>query len=585
MLVGAGLFGVSWNSLDLIGVSQAAPRSERPGADGASEHVQGGDATTEPEGGQAQGDGAQPAGIPDSSPRVRIAVIDALSGEPILVFRYRVDLDQSRRKVGARSIRLTPPPPWIVGEGREVDIQARPDKDLLWVIAPGYQDFHGDLPEPDPSTGLMLVGLTPTVELAGRVLLDGVPAAGIHLRAIARNSVANPSGSLEAISDVEGRYTIQGLSGDWVRVEARDGAGRVADRTLCIRGQMRLEVDPLELLPMAAVGVHVVVEPGDSLEQLRLSLIDRAFASLHRPLPMGRQGGTEEWLQERASWISFQNLLRFGSSTDASGRASFAELAPGEYLLALNAPIHGPGRLLPQPVSLTLAAGELREVRFDLSRAGLVPLDLTVTAGDRDLRAWSVALWHPHRQTHWHSDGHIPLRRLDGSGRVQADVPVMEGAWIQLTSRASVSLMHPAYRLDLPAGAGVSATVEFPLADLELRLPSDFVLPEPALLFVDFTPAELPPQHPPQAAQVVRRLRLSLGDPGHPVRHGYERPSPDTVRLGPFLAQRGELRVRIFEDPSGQTPYFTARQEHLPIYEHTLAVAFEAGEYLPIALP
>lgn len=506
---------------------------------------------TDPEGTEAHPPGT--GGILvilESADRVRLAVVDASSGEAILSFGHRVDPGQgSRAPRGETWYGMTPGPLRTHQDG-QVEIEARPGHDRLSVVAKGYGEFEGDVPAPDPATGLARVELRPGSGLTGRVVHAGEPLDQVTLRAIHTSSSTPAWGWPSATSEPGGRFHMEGVPPGPIRLEAKGAEGRVAVHDLLLPPNEVFDIGDLELGPPAFLVVRLLREPGEGLAEISVGL------------------------------QSTYGDPRKSAITDEFGRARLGDIPAGSYRLQLFLDVEP----APLPIAVTLAPGELREVQFDLTRSALARLELQVRAGSRDLAGWRVEL-RPQVQVLYGTFQSISLGTLDGSGRLRAEVRALEGARLLLRTPGGVPLTHPTRRLDLPAGAEVNVSVDFALADLELRFPDRLALPERTRLFVQ----QLSPEYNPEVSiftgRVSRQVRLTPDTDGDLAGQGFHRPAHGIVRLGPFFAGSGDIQVRLVEDTGDRTHFAIAGPDAHLLYEHTFRAHLETGAPTVITLP
>jgi len=367
----------------------------------------------------------------------RFVVVDAASRAPVERFGIEIGYDGvSASRSGWRKDARPEP---VEHRNGEVELPARPGQDVYTVVAPGYLRNKDEVRHESPESRRQVVELLRGGAIVGRVVDAGSPAAEVGVRLVPGRLVSGgpttsrfaENGTVQTTrTDAQGRFRFDALEPGTFRVLAR-GADGFVERVpveLGLAGDQ--DLGDLELLAWATILGRVLVPPRRSA------------------------GGLEVELQDP--------LAPEKTTTDAEGRFRFGELTAGEHRLVV--------REVPRELAhgasatVTLAAGEAKEVEIDARDRGTCDVELRIELPGRTAEGLRVSLYPVVP-----GDG-IVLGTTDAGGRVAGWAPAWGEARVEIATEG-LTLRHPTARLLLELDRDVEATVRFDVGGFVLELP------------------------------------------------------------------------------------------------------------------
>ncbi len=458
-------------------------------------------------------------------------VIDAERGEPVERFGLEILRNNGSRAKPHVFTSLGAPPRAADHPRGEVELDARPGIDAFVLHAPGYRPLQGEIEHESDSDHVQILRVDHGASLRGRALLDGAPLARAtvklsrgslekfrttgpvdvsHLSAEERARVTErlsraqveplpertwrSSGDKWDTSSAEGgTFAFEGLDPGTYRLELRSAGG-----ACCV-------LVPVPLVPREKKDVgDLVLTPG-------ATILGRVLVP-----PARSAGGLTVYLDEPR-----QNVTQ---TTDASGGFRFTGLSEGEHFLLLD---EVPGSTVAsEPMSVTLAAGETREVVLDASDCGTCKVSLTIDLGGPSPEGHRLRLVSTSDSSVWGD-----LGRTDADGRVHGTVRAMGDAHLSVVTRDFITLRDRSKIFALELDAEIDELVRIDTGMLELGLPRSAALPSNCRMSLTLTAQEGTP-----SAGVQTSFDLKEND---------EKPS--SIRF-----RRGEGRVLFHVLPVGK---------------------------------
>ena len=248
--------------------------------------------------------------------------------------------------------------------------------------------------------------------------------------------------------------------------------------------------------------------------------------------------------------------------TDAAGGFRFEGLAAGEHELLLD---DRPGVVTALRETVTLTAGEAREVLLDARGQGTCEVALTIELGRRAAAGLAVFLKPADVRVELHE-----LGTTDEAGRVQGWAPVCTTARVELQLPGGAELLHPDPIGPLELDARCEAHVRFAVGSLRIELPPTLVLPAQGWGSLVLTPADDP------AGRTRRGLGLpASSEPADLTLEGH------SILCAHVLPGEYELQLELTDaaTPLERIPDGPAiRIERPPLYRTTLRATVRADE-------
>ncbi|MEO6710577.1 MAG: carboxypeptidase-like regulatory domain-containing protein, partial [Planctomycetota bacterium] len=410
-----------------------------------------------------------------------LSVVDAATSKPIERFGFQVLVNNSLHSPSFVMSGRTPPRLEQHPDG-VASVEMRPGIDFLVVSATGFEDAEIDLEPGPPPNGRISVRMTASPAVIGRLMLDSKPASSIRISLEGGDTLPGmepkpiyftpPSGAktqklaprptfafrrtsrLFTVSDSEGRFRFEGVArGTYLLGVTESGTSAIDHEPLVVKDSL-LDLGDVALHPGAVLGGRVIVPTGRSVAGLVIDLDD--------------------------------NRAGAKATTDSNGRFRFAGLPAGVHKLILE---EVAGSIVDPPaLEVELAAGEQREVLYDVSRSGACQVTLTILvdsqpAANVDVELSTVALVEPPSDL-WRRDGadrlseFVRLGRTDANGRVNAAVPARGAARVHVRFGDGLVIEHPSVELPLELDARIETLVAFEFGRLIVVLPDRVELPQ-----------------------------------------------------------------------------------------------------------
>jgi protocatechuate 3,4-dioxygenase beta subunit len=502
-------------------------------------------------------------------------VLDADTGSPVERFGLRVLRDNGSRSEIHTGTRLGAPPRADDHPGGEVELAARPGIDKFVLNAPGYLALAGDVEHESPGEAIQVLRIDRGASLRGRAFLDGAPLSHalveISQGMFARQRSDGPSlvsnadaGDLERLrkealarmrEELPSEPTWQSFGEKQKTTSSDDGS--FSFQTL-ERGHYRVEL-------RSKSGASLVLAPVVLANQETKDLGDLALTPgatiLGRVLvPSGRApSGLTVYLDESHDRVT--------QTTDAAGEFRFAGLSEGPHRLVVD---EVAGLLVAsEPLSVTLGAGETREIMIDLRDRGTCAVSLVLEIGGVEARGLRVELVS-------RSDPHVLVRlgETDANGRVEAVVRAIGEAYVSALTPDRILLANRERLLALDLDARIDERVALETGSLELGLPASLVLPtncEATLALVSLEDASLP-----RVATEFSWNQEGLYATSIHYQPETRRVVFEMLPVGPFELSF-ELRDRDSPPMEIQVDEHTTRVGRIAVYERTGVVEIRSG--------
>ncbi|MEZ5973649.1 MAG: carboxypeptidase-like regulatory domain-containing protein [Planctomycetota bacterium] len=402
--------------------------------------------------------------------QTRFHVVDATTGEALS--HYAFNLWSGHGSLGSnRSKHVLSRRPGKPRPGGIVEASAQPGKDSVYVCAPGYRIWVGDVQWDQPDRMEQTIRLERGSGVRGRVLRDGTPVGGVAIQVHAvRPEFALEKDFSKIQAGIQPEITGWRQDSNSLQQLETDPAGAFVCTGL-EPGYVQVQVLPTEGAPLYPQPVLLAANEGKDLGDLLLQ--QPAAVQGQVLLPPGVEPGGLR--------IQFDNGSGDdGTPVDARGRFRMENLPAGTFRFYLQA---SPGKIAKgAQAQVELHAGRTTEVLIDARAFGYCRVSLRVTIGGQPAAGYQVQLSSLELQFE-----SANLLALDAQGNFAGDARA-HGKWklVIFGDQATYQIETP---LDLTDRSTYEDHIDIQSGSLCLELPEGIELPRDGYLFVNLDPA------------------------------------------------------------------------------------------------
>lgn len=403
--------------------------------------------------------------------RTTFVVVDGASGAPIE--RYGLSVRDKPQKEGSYGGAFHVSEVGAHPQG-EVKTIGDPERHVVCVVAPGFEDFEADVRHDDASGARQTLRLKRGGTIVLRVMHAGQPVDGASVK-LERDAIKiDPSKPDDEDDFFNSNYTYD-LSDFLGRARmcdgAPDGSVRIADLS---PGTYRLTVSGGKGAPKMLKDVRL--EPGGTRDLGTVEL--DASATVNGRVVLGPGQSTadvEVYLDD--DWIARRTLV------NATGAFTFENVAAGKHVMNVRVGVIG----LQEQVEFEAVAGATKEVVVDLSTKAPCKVRVHVTRGGRPVPDVEVAFEHTDGDRF---AGQQPVATTGADGTATGSCPGGSRGEFIVRGDNQLVLGRGGKVVELVAGAMHEAEIAIQSGELVIQFPPTLVVPDPGSFMVSLQGGE-----------------------------------------------------------------------------------------------